>query len=65
MNPPIIDGLITLALGVWFSLVAYGVIPLTKDKQKADEFRRKCGGLAKVLGPLVALFGIYNVLRGI
>lgn len=59
-------GLITLLLGVYASLVAYGYLPRNpKDPAKVQEWRKKFGGLMQVLGPLVVLFGLVTLVIGL
>jgi len=60
-----IDGVITLALGVWVTLIGFGVVSPSKDKKKGEEWRLKYGGFMKVAGMLIAAFGAYNIARGL
>lgn len=65
MNSSLIDGLISLALGGWVSLIGFGVVSASKDKTRNDELRKKYGTFFKVGGILIALWGAYNVVRGL
>jgi len=61
----LIDGLITLLCGIYASLVGFGVVTVGKNKAKSDEWRKKWGRFMKIAGPLIALLGIFNILKGI
>jgi hypothetical protein len=63
MLSSLIDGLITLALGVWVALIGFGVVSPSKDKKKGEEWRQKWGGFMKVAGLLMAAWGAYYVAR--
>jgi hypothetical protein len=54
-----LEGLIPIAAGTYFLLMARGVLPRKpKDPEKMALWRQKFGGLFTVLCPLIILFGI-------
>jgi hypothetical protein len=63
MVPSIIDGTLTVAGGVYVSLVAFSVIYPGNEKAKLAAVRAKWGGVLKVAGPLIIVFGIFNIVR--
>jgi hypothetical protein len=65
MNASIIDGSLTLAAGVYVSLVGFGVVSASKDKKKGEEWRKKWGVFMKIAGPLIAIWGVFSLVRGL
>jgi hypothetical protein len=65
MNASVIDGLISLAIGVYISLIGFGVVSPSKDKAKGEEWRKKWGTFMKIAGPFIAAFGIFNIVRAL
>jgi cadmium resistance protein CadD (predicted permease) len=61
----LLDGLLPLALGIWMALLGFGVTSLSKDTAKSEGFRRKWSALLKIAGPLIAVWGAYNISRAI
>jgi hypothetical protein len=57
-----IDGLIPFVVGVYVALAGFGVVRMHKDPEKAAANLKKFGTLFKVLGPLVALWGLYQII---
>jgi hypothetical protein len=62
----VIEGAIPFFGGLYGTLLAYRVIG-KKPRQDArvDEWHLKYGRMLKVLGPLVALFGVFLAVRGL
>ncbi len=58
-----IDGLISLVLGLWITLIGFKVTSLSDDQAKAEEFARKWGFLFKIAGPIIVLWGLYSLMR--
>ena len=57
------NGLIPLLGGIYVSLIAFKVInPNKKHPEKMDLWHKRFGPMMKVIGPLVALFGIAHLL---
>jgi hypothetical protein len=65
MNPAIIDGLLSLAAGVYCALVGFGVVSPSKDKIKGEAWRKKWGGFMKIAGPLIIAFAIFTIVRAL
>jgi len=60
-----IDGLLTIAAGIYVCLITFGAVRLSKDKAKEEEWRKKWGGVLKVAGPLLLIWGLFSVVRGL
>jgi hypothetical protein len=65
MNASIIDGVLSAAAGIYVTLVGFRVFPLTKDKEKQEAVLAKWGKLLKLGGPLIVLWGVYNIVSGL
>jgi hypothetical protein len=53
------QGLVPIVCGIYCLLLALGVLPRNpKDPDRMALWRRKFGGMVKVLSPIVILFGI-------
>ena len=63
MSASCIDGLISLFCGIYVSLVGFGVVVPGKDRVKSDAWLRKWGGFMKIAGPLIALSGLFHILK--
>jgi hypothetical protein len=57
-----LGGLIPFAIGLYFCLVAYGVVSAGKPSPELDHWKARFLGPLKVLAPLVLLFGIAELL---
>jgi len=53
-----LGGLIPLLGGVYCVLVAFRVVPVSKNPQANEQWLQKYGTWLKVLGPIVILFGL-------
>jgi len=57
-------GLIFAAGGVYMTLIAYRVIPKKpKDPEKFEQWYKKFGPFMKIAAPIVAIFGILELLN--
>ncbi len=63
MISTLIDGLISLALGIWMLLLGFKVVTISRDAEKSAAWHQKWGLFMKIAGPLVALWGAYNMFR--
>ena len=59
----LVDGVILIAVGIYFYLGAKGKIQISKTKEKSDEWRNKYGPLIQVLAPIMILFGIFRFFQ--
>jgi hypothetical protein len=59
----LLDGVLSFVLGVWAALIGFGATSLSKDQAKSKEFVRRWGGFLKVSGSLIAVWGLYNIIR--
>jgi hypothetical protein len=53
-----ITGLISVIGGIYCLLVAFRVVPVSKNPEANELWLRKFGTLMKILGPIVILFGL-------
>ena len=60
----IVFSLIAIVGGGLLSLIAFNKIQLEKfiDPGEAENWHRKFGKIAKVLGPVVVVFGVYYLI---
>jgi hypothetical protein len=60
----IVFSLIAIIGGVLLSLIAFNKIQLGKfiDPGEAEDWHRKFGKIAKVLGPIVVVLGLYFII---
>jgi uncharacterized membrane protein len=56
--PGLTSGIIPLALGVWATLLAFGIVPASLDEKKAKQWRNRWASRMKVGGPLLIVFGL-------
>jgi len=52
------DGLIPILGGIYGLLVASGVVRVSRNAEANELWRKKFGGLMKILCPIVILFGL-------
>lgn len=58
------SGLIPIIGGTYGLLVALGIFPRNpKEPEKMDLWRRKFGGMMKILCPLIIAFGFLQLFR--
>jgi hypothetical protein len=62
MNASAIDALVSLAGGIYVCLIGFGIVSPSKNKEKAEIWRKKWGGFMRVAGPLIALWGVYQLV---
>lgn len=56
--PPAVQALVPLAVGIYTTLLGYGIVPASLDAKKAATWRKRYGGTAQIGGPLVILAGL-------
>ena len=59
----LIDGLISFLGGLYCTLVAFGVVRVSKDPAKEAAWRATYGIFMKIAGPLIMAFGIWAMVR--
>jgi hypothetical protein len=70
MRPEVVGALVNGAIpflgGIYATLIAYRVLGKKPGQSlQYDEWHLKYGGMLKVLGPLVTLFGVYLAVEAI
>jgi hypothetical protein len=60
--PRLLDSLIPIIVGGYLALGAFRIIRLSKNPKKEEEWHAKYGGIAKVLGILVVVYGFYVLI---
>ncbi len=63
MTAILFDIVLALGLGVWMTLLGFKVVAITGDPEKSAAWHRKWGLFMKIAGPLVFLWGAYNLIR--
>jgi len=58
-----LEGLIPLLGGIYFYLLANGTLPRKpRDPERMAQWRRKFGRMARIIAPVLILFGILLLL---
>jgi hypothetical protein len=57
------DVILALGLGVWMVLLGFKVVTINRDPEKSAAWYQRWGLLMKIGGPLVFLWGVYNLVR--
>ena len=63
MQPSIIDGIISLVLGIWTTMIGYGWTTLSDDPLKNAKTMSRFGVWFKILGPAIAVWGAVSIIR--
>jgi hypothetical protein len=63
--PTIIDGVMSIGGGAYICLLAFGFVAPGRDKERSEAFLKRWGTLLKVGGPLIIVWGLYDVIHGI
>ena len=60
------NGLLPLLGGIYCTLLAFGYLPRkVKDPERLALWRRKFGGIMRIVGPFVALSGVITLFNGL
>lgn len=58
------NGLLLIFFGIYAALLAHGVLPKRpKDPERLAIWRKKFGGMMRILSPLLILFGLFNLVN--
>jgi hypothetical protein len=60
---PTIQALVVIGVGIFSTLLGFGVIPAGFDQKKAAAWRRRYGGNFRLGGPLVIAAGLFLLAR--
>ena len=63
--PGLVEGLIPLGIGVYMTLVYFGVIPAGLDAKKAAAWRTRWAPRLRLGGPLLILVGLVLIGRAL
>jgi hypothetical protein len=66
MNSTLLQAIVPLVLGVYSSLLGYGIVPANfRDPKKSSAWRARWGKQARIGGPLLAAFGLFQLVRAL
>lgn len=61
--PPMVQAIVVLGVGVFSTLLGFGLIPAGFDAKKAATWRKRYAGNLRIGGPLVILVGLVLLAR--
>lgn len=62
----LLQALVPLAFGIYTSLLGYGVVPASfSNPKKASAWRARYGSQARIGGPLLIAFGLFQLFRAL
>lgn len=61
----VFDVILALGLGVWMVLLGFKVVTINRDPEKSAAWHQRWGVFMKIAGPLVVLWGLYNLIRAV
>lgn len=65
-NSAMLQALIPLAFGIYTSLLGYGIVPASfNNPKKASAWRARFGTQARIGGPLLIAFGLFQLFRAL
>jgi len=65
-NSAMLQALVPLAFGIYTSLLGYGIVPANfNDPKKASAWRARFGMQARIGGPLLIAFGLFQLYRAL
>ncbi|MFV0297078.1 MAG: hypothetical protein ACK5JT_13270 [Hyphomicrobiaceae bacterium] len=56
---PILKAIIVIGVGIFSTLLGFGLIPAGFNKKKADAWRKRYAGNLRIGGPLVIIAGLF------
>lgn len=63
--PPMTQALIVLGVGIFSTLLGFGLIPAGLDQKKAAAWRKRYAGNFRIGGPLVIAVGLVLLARAV
>ena len=63
--PPLTQALVVLGVGVFSTLLGFGLIPAGLDAKKAAAWRKRNAGNLRIGGPLVIAVGLLLLARAL
>jgi hypothetical protein len=60
---PYTQALVVLGVGVFSTLMGFGLIPAGLDRKKAETWRKRYGGNFRLGGPLVIIIGLVLLVK--
>ena len=64
-NPSFLEGLIPLGIGLYMTLAAFGIAPVSLDPKKSAAWRRQWAPKLRFGGPLLILVGLVQLARAL
>ena len=61
--PPMTQAIVVLGVGLFSTLLGFGIIPAGLDPKKSAAWHKRYGGNLKIGGPLVILVGLALLAR--
>lgn len=61
--PPMTQALIVLGVGVFSTLLGFGLLPAGLNQKKAEAWRKRHAGNLRIGGPLVILVGLVLLVK--
>lgn len=60
---PVLNALVVIGVGLFTTLMAFGIVPASLDARRARQWRARWGSGAKIGGPLVMVAGLALLAR--
>ena len=64
-SPGLLEGLVPLGIGIYMTLVYFGIIPAGLDAKKAAKWRARWGSRLRLGGPLLIVVGLALIGRAL
>ncbi|MDX2159521.1 MAG: hypothetical protein SFW09_23695 [Hyphomicrobiaceae bacterium] len=61
--PPMVQAVVVLGVGIFSTLLGFGLIPAGLDQKKAAAWRKRYAGNFRIGGPLVIVVGLVLLAR--
>lgn len=64
MTNALLQAIVPLGLGIYSSLLGYGIVPANfNDPKKSSAWRNRWGKQARIGGPVLIAFGLFQLVR--